>query len=178
MCRYVARCRVERGGLEQVQVAVVRSSHEPGAEVEVDFGEFHAMIAGVLVKLWLFVLRLSCLQAGAFHVAPATQAQEEAFLEGTCWRWSTLAACGAPAGSGGSNLKQAVVRWVLRGRDRAESERFHRAAQPLRRFGFSFCAPGHEGAHTRRAGWKARSAEVPPPPSGPGPRPSASLAAR
>jgi hypothetical protein len=26
----------------------------------VDFGEFHAMIGGVLVKLWLFVLRLSC----------------------------------------------------------------------------------------------------------------------
>ena len=41
----------------------------------VDFGEFHAMIAGVLIKLWMFVMRLSC-SGRAFHVAFATQAQE------------------------------------------------------------------------------------------------------
>ena len=52
----------------------------PGAEAEVDFGEFHAVVAGVLLKLWMFVLRLSC-SGRAFHVAFATQAQE-AFLEG------------------------------------------------------------------------------------------------
>jgi transposase len=76
--RYVARRRAELG-LEQVQV-MVPQSHEPGAEAEVDFGEFHAVIAGVLLKLWMFVLRLSC-SGRAFHVAFATQAQE-AFLEG------------------------------------------------------------------------------------------------
>jgi transposase len=76
--RYVARRRAELG-LDHVDVAVPQA-HLPGAEAEVDFGEFHAMIAGVLLKLWLFVLRLSC-SGRAFHVAFATQAQE-AFLEG------------------------------------------------------------------------------------------------
>ena len=76
--RYVARRRAELG-LEQVQVTVPQD-HAPGAEAEVDFGEFHAQVAKVLVKLWLFVMRLSC-SGRAFHVAFATQAQE-AFLEG------------------------------------------------------------------------------------------------
>ena len=38
-----------------------------------DFGEFHAQVAGILLKLWMFVLRLSC-SGRAFHVAFATQA--------------------------------------------------------------------------------------------------------
>jgi hypothetical protein len=43
--------------LDRVQVSVPQA-HVPGAVAEVDFGEFHAVIAGVLVKLWMFVLRL------------------------------------------------------------------------------------------------------------------------
>jgi hypothetical protein len=62
-----------------VQVRVPQA-HAPGAEAEVDFGEFDAVIAGVLAQLWMFVMRLSC-SGRAFHVAFATQAQE-AFLEG------------------------------------------------------------------------------------------------
>ena len=69
--RYVARRRVELG-LEHVEVAVPQS-HVPGAEAEVDFAEFHAAIAGVLVKQWMFVMRLSH-SGRAFHVAFATQA--------------------------------------------------------------------------------------------------------
>ena len=76
--RYVARRRAELG-LDRIEV-MVPQAHEPGAEAEVDFGGFHAMIAGALAKLWLFVMRLSC-SGRAFHVAFATQAQE-AFLEG------------------------------------------------------------------------------------------------
>ena len=76
--RYVARRRAELS-LQHVDVAVPQS-HPPGAEAEVGFGEFHAVFAGVMLKLWLFVLRLSC-SGRAFHVAFATQAQE-AFLEG------------------------------------------------------------------------------------------------
>jgi transposase len=76
--RYVARRRAELG-LDNTE-AMVPQSHEPGAEAEVDFGEFHAVIAGALAKLWMFVMRLSC-SGRAFHVAFATQAQE-AFLEG------------------------------------------------------------------------------------------------
>lgn len=34
-------------------------THEPGAEAEVDFGEFYAVIAGVSAKCHLFVLPLS-----------------------------------------------------------------------------------------------------------------------
>jgi transposase len=76
--RYVARRRAELG-LDRVEVAVPQA-HLPGAEAEVDFAEFHAAVAGALIKLWMFVMRLSC-SGRAFHVAFATQAQE-AFLEG------------------------------------------------------------------------------------------------
>jgi hypothetical protein len=54
-------------GLDRVEV-MVSQTHLPGAEAEVDFGEFHAAIAGTLLKLWMFVMRLSC-SGRAFHVA-------------------------------------------------------------------------------------------------------------
>ena len=41
-----------------VQVKVPQT-HGPAQEAEVDFGEFTAVIGGVLMKLWMFVLRLS-----------------------------------------------------------------------------------------------------------------------
>jgi transposase len=76
--RHVARRKVELG-LDRAEVAVPQT-HPPGAEAEVDFGEFCATIAGVWIKLWMFVMRLSH-SGRAFHVAFATQAQE-AFLQG------------------------------------------------------------------------------------------------
>ena len=94
-------------------------SHEPGAEAGVDFGEFHAVIAGTLDKPWIFVMRLSC-SGRAFHVAFATQAQE-AFLEGHVLAFGYFGA--VPGRVRYDNLGPAAVR-VLRGRDRAESERF------------------------------------------------------
>jgi len=42
-----------------VQVTVLQA-HEPGAEAEADFGQSYAEVAGVLLKLWMFVMRLSC----------------------------------------------------------------------------------------------------------------------
>ena len=63
--RYVARRRVELG-LDRVEVAVPQT-HVPGAEAEVDFGEFSASGRG-LVKVWMFVMRLSH-SGRAFHVA-------------------------------------------------------------------------------------------------------------
>ena len=62
-----------------MQVTVLQA-HEPGAEAEVDFGQLYAQVAGVLLNLWMFVMRLSCSDR-AFHAAFATQARE-AFLEG------------------------------------------------------------------------------------------------
>ena len=91
--RYVARRRVELG-LDRVEVSVPQA-HLPGAEAEADFGEFYATVAGTLLKLWMFVMRLSC-SGRAFHVAFATQAQE-AFLEGHVLAFEYFGA--APAGS-------------------------------------------------------------------------------
>ena len=108
-----------------------------------DFGEFHAVIAGVLLKLWMFVMRLSC-SGRAFHVAFATQAQE-AFLEGHVLALEYYGA--VPGRVRYDNLKPAVVR-VLRGRDRAESERFI-ALRSHYGFDSFFCTPGKEGAHEK-----------------------------
>src|SRR5689334_969334 len=139
--RYVARRRVGLG-LDKVQVTVPQA-HEPGAEAEVDFGEFHAVIAGVLLKLWMFVMRLSC-SGRAFHVAFATQAQE-AFLEGHVRAFEYFGA--VPGRVRYDNLKPAVVR-VLRGRDRAESERFI-ALRSHYGYDSFFCIPGKDGAHEK-----------------------------
>jgi transposase len=125
-----------------VQVTVPQA-HEPGAEAEVDFGEFHAQIAGVLLKLWMFVMRLSC-SGRAFHVAFATQAQE-AFLEGHVLAFGYFGAL--PARVRYDNLKAAVVR-VLRGRDRAESERFI-ALRSHYGYDSIYCIPGRDGAHEK-----------------------------
>ena len=139
--RYVARRRAELG-LDRVEVAVPQA-HPPGAEAEVDFGEFHASIAGSLLKLWMFVMRLSC-SGRAFHVAFATQAQE-AFLEGHVLAFEYFGA--VPGRVRYDNLKPAVVR-VLRGRDRAESERFI-ALRSHYGFDSFFCIPGKAGAHEK-----------------------------
>jgi transposase len=139
--RYVARRKAELC-LDRVEVSVPQA-HPPGAEAEVDFGEFHAMIAGVLVKLWLFVLRLSC-SGRAFHVAFATQAQE-AFLEGHVLAFEYFGA--VPGRIRYDNLKPAVAR-VLRGRDRTETERFI-ALRSHYGFDSFFCIPGQAGAHEK-----------------------------
>jgi transposase len=139
--RYVSRRRVELG-LDRVQVAVPQM-HPPGAEAEVDFGEFYAILAGVVIKLWMFVMRLSH-SGKAFHVAFATQAQE-AFLEGHVLAFTHFGA--VPGRIRYDNLKPAVIR-VLRGRDRVESERFIALRSHYGFDGF-FCIPGKEGAHEK-----------------------------
>jgi transposase len=139
--RYVARRRVELG-LDRVEVTVPQA-HVPGTEAEVDFGEFHASIAGMLLKVWMFVMRLS-FSGRAFHVAFATQAQE-AFLEGHVLAFEYFGA--VPGRVRYDNLKPAVIR-VLRGRDRAESERFI-ALRSHYGFDSFFCVPGKQGAHEK-----------------------------
>ena len=165
--RYVARRRTELG-LDRAEVSVPQA-HLPGAEAEVDFGEFHAVIAGVLVKLWLFVLRLSC-SGRAFHVAFATQAQE-AFLEGHVLAFEYFGA--VPGRIRYDNLKPAVTR-VLKGRDRTEAERFI-ALRSHYGFDSFFCIPGRQGAHEKRRG---RGRDRPVPPSAPGPGPVSGGAGR
>lgn len=106
--RYVARRRVELGLLTR-EVSIPQT-HLVGAEAEVDFGEFYATIAGLIVKCWMFVMRLSH-SGRAFHVAFATQAQE-AFLEGHVLAFEYFG--GVPSRIRYDNLKPAVIR-VLKG---------------------------------------------------------------
>jgi transposase len=106
-------------GLTRREVAVPQT-HPAGEEAEVDFGEFTAVIAGVAMRLWMFVLRLSH-SGKAVHLAYANQAQES-FLDGHVRAFELLG--GVPAGMiRYDNLKPAVVR-VLLGRERWENERF------------------------------------------------------
>ena len=139
--RYVARRRVELGLLTR-EVSIPQT-HLAGAEAEVDFGEFYATIAGLVVKCWMFVMRLSH-SGKAFHVAFATQAQE-AFLEGHVLAFEYFG--GVPGRIRYDNLKPAVVR-VLKGRDRTESERFT-ALRSHYGFDSFFCRPGIDGAHEK-----------------------------
>lgn len=139
--RYVAQRRAQLG-LAANEVSVPQT-HEAGAEAEVDFGEFFATIAGLVVKCWMFVMRLSH-SGKAFHVAFATQAQE-AFLEGHVLAFEYFG--GVPGRIRYDNLKPAVVR-VLKGRDRAESERFI-ALRSHYGFDSFFCRPGLAGAHEK-----------------------------
>ena len=139
--RYVARRRVELG-LDGVEV-MVPQTHLPGAEAEVDFGEFHALVAGVLTTCWLFVMRLSH-SGKAFHVAFVTQAQE-AFLEGHVLALQHFGA--VPGRIRYDNLKPAVIR-VCKGRDREESERFI-ALRSYYGFDSFFCRPGKDGSHEK-----------------------------
>lgn len=139
--RYVARRRVELGLLTH-EVSIPQT-HLAGAEAEVDFGEFYSMIAGLVVKCWMFVMRLSH-SGKAFHVTFATQAQE-AFLEGHVLAFEYFG--GVPGRIRYDNLKPAVIR-VLKGRDRTESERFT-ALRSHYGFDSFFCRPGIEGAHEK-----------------------------
>lgn len=139
--RWVARRRRELG-LDAVEVFVPQA-HDLGAQAEVDFGEFHVVLAGVDVKVWMFAMRLSA-SGKAFHYAFANQAQE-AFLEGHVLAFAHLG--GVPARIRYDNLKPAVVR-ILRGRGRVENDRFTALRS---HYGFEsfFCVPGKDGAHEK-----------------------------
>ena len=130
-------------GLDRRQVTVPQT-HAPGVEAEVDFGEFAAVIAGQVERLWMFVLRLSH-SGKAVHIAYANQAQES-FLDGHVQAFDRLD--GVPTGMiRYDNLKPAVLR-VLLGRERWENERFV-ALRSHYGFDSFFCVPGIEGAHEK-----------------------------
>ncbi len=121
----------------------IPQAHGPGEEAEVDFAELSARVAGVLVRLWMFAMRLSH-SGRAFHVVFAHQAQE-AFFEGHVLAFERFG--GVPARIRYDNLKPGVTR-ILVGRDRVENERF----VVLRsHYGFAsfFCEPGIDGAHEK-----------------------------
>ena len=139
--RYVARRRDDLG-LKRIEVSIPQT-HEPGAEAEVDFGEFWTRIGGQLVKCWMFVMRLSC-SGRAFHAAFTSQGQE-AFLQGHVLAFAHFG--GVPGRIRYDNLKPAVVK-VLKGRNRTESDRFI-ALRSHYGYDSFFCRPGKDGAHEK-----------------------------
>lgn len=139
--RYVAEARRRQPTvLAEVKVP---QTHPLGAEAEVDFGKVSFFLAGVRVDGWMFVLRLSASGRG-FHRVYLNQAQQ-AFLDGHARALEHMG--GVPGRIRYDNLKPAVVR-VLKGRDRAESERFI-AMRSFYGFDSFFCQPGLEGAHEK-----------------------------
>jgi transposase len=140
--RLVARLNAELR--RDVGTVTIPQTHQPGEEAEVDFGEFRARVAGTVLRLWLFILRLSFSGRG-FAFAYAHQAQE-AFLDGHVRAFAHLG--GVPAGRVRyDNLKPAVTR-ILLGRDRVETERFI-ALRSHYGFDSFFCQPGEAGAHEK-----------------------------
>ncbi len=84
----VAWLRVEVAG--EHRAVMVPQTHLPAEQAEVDFGEFSAVIAGVMMKLFMFCLRLSH-SGKAVHVADANQTQES-FLDGHVRAFEALGA--------------------------------------------------------------------------------------
>lgn len=139
----VARLRVEIAGDQVGQVAVPQT-HLPAEEAEVDFGEFTASIAGVVMKLFMFCLRLSH-SGKAVHIAYANQSQES-FLDGHVRAFEALG--GVPVGMiRYDNLKPAVIRVAL-GRERFEHPRFI-ALRSHYGYDSFYCIPGKDGAHEK-----------------------------
>lgn len=139
--RYVRACRRELG-LDRIDVAIV-ALHHPGDEAQVDFGLADVFIAGERTQVAVFELRLSH-SGAAVHVAFGSEGQE-AFLEGHVIAFGRLG--GVPARIRYDNARALVAR-VLRGRDRAETERFI-ALRSHYGFDSFFCIPGERGAHEK-----------------------------
>ena len=138
---YVAARKRELGlGVGEVCVPLC---HQPAAEAEVDWGEAQVLIAGVLTKVFLFLMR-PCF-SGACFVMAFTCCTQQAFLE------AHVAAFDWYGGVFGlvryDNLKSAVAK-VLRGRRRVESDRFV-ALRSHYLYQSSFTRTGKEGAHEK-----------------------------
>ena len=142
---------------------MIPQTHPPAEEAEVDFGEFQAVIAGVVMKLFMFCLRLSH-SGKAVHIAYANQSQES-FLDGHARAFEALG--GVPTGMiRYDNLTPAVIRVAL-GRERLENPRF---VAMRSHYGYDsfFCIPGIDGAH-EKGGVEGEIGPVPPTTSHPGP---------
>ena len=139
--RYVSKVKKEMAlGIDRV---CVPQTHPLGEEAEVDFGEIHFFLNGVMVEAWMFVMRLSA-SAKAFHWVSFNQAQE-VFIGGHVKAFEHFG--GVPARVRYDNLKTAVTK-VLKGRSRVETDRFV-ALRSYYLFDSFFCQPGVGGAHEK-----------------------------
>ena len=139
--RYVAEVR-RRMDVPLIEV-MVPQHHPLGEEAEVDFGSASVYLAGGLVEVSMFIMRLSASGRG-FARAYLNEAQE-VFLDGHVQAFEHFG--GVPKRIRYDNLKAAVER-VLKGRDRVESDRFIGLRS---HYGFDsfFCQPGIKGSHEK-----------------------------
>lgn len=140
-CRaVVAKLRVQiAAGAGTPAKVFVPQTRLPGAEGEVDWGQFDAVIGGQAVTLHLFSMWLA-FSTGAFHRAYVNEVQES-FTDAHVRAFERF--CGVPRRVRYDNLKTAVVK-ILQGRDRTENERFTLLRS---HYGFEsfFCEPGGGG---------------------------------
>jgi len=139
--QYVHRRKRELG--LAVGEVFVPQVHAPGVEAEVDWGEALVVIAGVSVKVHLFVMRAS-FSGAAFCQASLVESQQ-AFLELHVQAFEWFG--GVFSKIRFDNLKSAVKK-VLKGRRRVESDRFV-AMRSHYLFASQFATPGLEGAHEK-----------------------------
>jgi transposase len=139
--QYVRRRRRDLG--DPVCEVFVPQVYEPGLEAEVDWGEAVVEIAGVRVRVGLFLMR-AC-WSGASFVAAFERQTQQAFLEAHVEAFQFF---------GGTfqivrydNLR-AAVKQVLRGRRRLEQERFV-ALRSHYLYESVFTRAGKEGAHEK-----------------------------
>ena len=145
-CRtVVAKIRVEIATEVGTPAKVfVPQTRLPGAEAEVDWGKFDAVIGGETVTLHLFSMWLA-FSTAAFHRAYVNEAQES-FTDAHVRAFERFD--GVPRLVRYDNLKTAATK-ILKGRDRTENERFIALRS---HYGFEslFCEPGLAGAHEKR----------------------------
>jgi len=139
--RYVAQKKQSVG--VPLREVTVPQHHPLGAAGEVDFGEVSFYLRGVRVIGHMFVMRLSASGKG-FHRVYLHECQE-AFFDGHVRAAEAFG--GVPALVRYDNLTAAVTK-ILKGRNRAENERFV-ALRSHYGFDSFFCIPGEEGAHEK-----------------------------
>jgi len=121
----------------------VPQDHRLGVEAEVDYGESSIYIDSDLLKVAVFVMRLSA-SGRSFSRAYVSEAQES-FLDGHVRAFDHFG--GVPERIRYDNLKAAVTK-VCKGRNRIEADRFVALRS---HYGFEsfFCEPGIKGAHEK-----------------------------
>jgi len=158
--RYVRQRRRALGlPVDEVYVPLC---HEAAAEAEVDWGEAKVLLAGVLVKVYLFLMR-AC-YSGACFVQAFPRENQQAFLEAHVQALEWFGGCFGLVRY--DNLTSAV-KTVLKGRRRVETERFI-ALRSHYLYEASFTRPGKQGAHEKGGveggvGWWRRRYLVPVP---------------
>lgn len=122
---------------------MVPQHHPLGEEAEVDFGTASVYLAGMLVEVSMFIMRLSA--SGRAYARAYLNEAQEVFLDGHVRAFDHFG--GVPARIRYDNLKAAVER-VMKGRDRVESDRFI-ALRSHYGFDSFFCQPGIKGSHEK-----------------------------